>query len=209
MTETKLPYTSFQARTQWYMSRWGPPAFVRKFLMEDGRTVVGVMAFPPMATDSNARNWWTFATNGISERRFPCVEEPHGKPAHRLELIAYANAAADWIPGLLVELGRYAFEHRSGLAVGHTIPVIPKPGNMWSGYLLIRPRLEPDEFNPLGIDIGIGDDWVFLAEIVGLKDDELRLAINVGGPEFAKSVLAGRAAALAIDVDRASLLADA
>lgn len=171
--------------------------------MEDGRTKLGIMAFPPVAS---TRNWWTFATNGISERRMPCIEEPHGDPARRLELITYASDSADWISELLIEIARYPFEHRSGLAIGHTLPVTSKQGNLWSGYLLLRPRLEPEEFNPLGIDVGIGNDWVFFAEVMGLKGDELRLAVELGGPEFTTKVVTGRAELLAIDVDRTTFL---
>lgn len=203
MSSSKLGYTGYQARTQWYMNHWGAPAFVREALMEDGRTKLGIMAFPPVAS---TRNWWTFATNGISERRMPCIEEPHGDPARRLELITYASDSADWISELLIEIARYPFEHRSGLAIGHTLPVTSKQGNLWSGYLLLRPRLEPEEFNPLGIDVGIGNDWVFFAEVMGLKGDELRLAVELGGPEFTTKVVTGRAELLAIDVDRTTFL---
>jgi hypothetical protein len=47
MANPKLGYTAYQARTQWYMNHWGLPAFVREVLMEDGRTKLGIMAFPP------------------------------------------------------------------------------------------------------------------------------------------------------------------
>jgi len=206
MTTERLGYTAYQARTQWYMNHWGPAAFVREALMEDGCTKLGVMAFPPVARNREGRSWWTFATNGMSERRMPCVEDPHGDPSHRLELVTYARAAADWISELLIEMARYPFEHRSGLTVGHTMPVTPKPGNLWAGYLLLFPRLEPKEFNPLGIEVGIGSDWVFFAEVMGLKADELQLAIEFGGPQFASKFVNGRAAGLTIDVDRSSLL---
>ncbi len=159
MTTPKLGYTAYQARTQWYTTHWGIPAFVREALMEDGRTKLGILAFSP---NNQGRSWWTFATNGMSERRMPCVEEPHGDPSHRLELVTYAHASADWICELLVEMARYPFEHRAGLAVGQTLPITPKPHNLWSGYLLMLPRLEPEEFNPLAIDVGIGDDWISL-----------------------------------------------
>jgi hypothetical protein len=203
MATPKREYTTYQARTQWYMDHWGLPAFVREALMEDGRTQLGVMAFPP---DDEVRRWWTFATNGMSERRMPCIEPPHGDPRHRLELIAYARASADWISDLLIEMARYPFEHRSGFAVGHTIPVTPRPGHLWSGYLFLYPRLEPEEFNPMAIDAGLGDDWILFAEVVGLKADELRRAIEVGGPEFTTTCVADGTESLAIDVDRATLL---
>src|ERR1044071_2116112 len=103
--------------------------------MEDGQTKLGIMAFAP----GKGREWWTFATNGMSERRLPCIEEPHGDPSHRLELITYARESADWICELLTEMAGYPFEHRSGLTNGHTLPVTPKRGNLWSGYLLLSP----------------------------------------------------------------------
>jgi hypothetical protein len=36
--------------------------------------------------------------------------------------------------------------------------------------------VQPAKFNPLPIDVGIGDDWIFFAEVLGLKEDELRRA---------------------------------
>jgi hypothetical protein len=171
--------------------------------MEDGRTKLGIMAFPP---NNKGRSWWTIATNGMSERRMPCIENPHGDPRNRLELITYARASADWICELLIEMARYPFEHRSGFAIGHTLPVTPKPGNLWSGYLLLSPKLEPEEFNPLPIDVGIGDDWIFFAEVMGLKADELQQAIDIGGPEFTATCVPEGADALVIDLDRATLL---
>jgi hypothetical protein len=203
MATPKLGYTAYQARTQWYMNHWGVPAFVREALLEDGRTKLGVMAFAP---NTRGRNWWTIATNGMSERRMPCIEQPHGDPRRRLELITYAQASADWICELLIEMARYPFEHRSGLAIGHTLPVTAKPGNLWSGYLLLSPRLELKEFNPLAIDVGIGDDWIFFAEVMGLKEDELRRAIDIGGPEFAAAFVPDEPENLAIDNDRNGLL---
>jgi hypothetical protein len=136
----------------------------------------------------------------------PCIENPHGDPSHRLELITYARASAEWICELLVEMARYPFEHRSGFAIGHTLPVTRKRDNLWSGYLILSPRLEPEEFNPLVIDVGIGDDWIFFAEVMGLKADELRRAIDYGGPKFTATCVGERAADLVIDVDRGSLL---
>ncbi|HEX5223098.1 MAG TPA: suppressor of fused domain protein [Verrucomicrobiae bacterium] len=205
MSSTKLGYTSYQARTQWYMNHWGSPESVRGALMEDGRTKLGIMRFAPASTSD--RRHWTFGTNGMSERRMPCVAWPHGDPSHRLELIAYANNPCDWISDLLVELAHYPFLHQSVLAVGHTLPVSQKTGNLWSGYLLARPRFEPEEFNPLAIEIGFGSDWVFYAELLGLKADELRVAIEIGGSEFFHKFVAGRRDSLLLDVERNSLLA--
>ncbi len=189
MDTPKLGYTAYQARTQWYMNHWGLPAFVRETFMEDGRTKLGIMAFPP---NDKGRRWWTFATNGMSERRMPCIEDPHGDPRHRLELVTYARASADWICELLAEMARYPFSHRSGFAIGHTLPVTAKPGNLWSGYLILSPKLEPAEFNPLAFDVGIGDDWIFFAEVIGLKADELRQAIEIGGSQVCGDFSAGR-----------------
>lgn len=203
MAQVKLGYTAYQARTQWYINHWGLPAFVREHLMEDGRTKLGIMAFPP---NDKGRSWWTFATNGMSERRMPCIEEPHGDPRYRLELITYAQASADWICELLLEMALYPFDHMSGFTIGHTLPVTPTQGNLWSGYLILSPKLEPEEFNPLAIDVGIGDDWIFFAEVMGLKAEELERAIDVGGPKFTVTCVSDRAENLVIDVDRPSLL---
>jgi hypothetical protein len=194
MSTRKLGYTGYQARTQWYMNHWGRPAAVHEALMEDNATKLGVMSFARQVPQG--AEGWIYATN----------EEPHGDPAHRLELVAYGASQAAWVTAFLVELCRYPFQHGSGLSIGHTLPVSPKPGNLWAGYLLLRPRLEPEEFNPLAIDIGIGDDWVFFAEVMGLKQDELQLAIELGGSEFTRRFVAGRMDALAIDRDRPSLL---
>lgn len=203
MPEPKPGYTAYQARTQWYMNHWRLPAFVRESTMEDGRTKLGVMAFPPKV---GGRDWWTYATNGLSERRMPCLEKPHGDPRHRLELVVYAQDSADWIVDLLAELARYPFQHRCGLAVGHTLFVTPKPGDLWAGYLVSAPQLETEEFNPLAIDVGIGDDWIFFAAVMGLKADELQRAIEVGGPQFTESHPFEFVEDLLIDLDRDSLL---
>jgi hypothetical protein len=203
MAGPQLGYTAYQARTQWYMNHWGPPEFIRESLMEDGRTKLGIMAFAP---NDKGRDWWTFATNGMSERRMPCIEKPYGDPSHRIELITYAQASAEWICEHLAEMARYPFDHRSGIAIGHTLPVTSKPCNLWSGYLVLSPKLEPEEFNPLAIDVGIGDDWIFFAEVMGLKADELRRAIDDGGLKFTESCVSDRAEDLVIDVDRAPLL---
>jgi hypothetical protein len=203
MATPKLGYTAYQARTQWYMNQWGLPAFVRNALMEDGLTKLGIMAFAP---NREGRSWWTIATNGMSERRMPCIERPHGDPSHRLELITYARDSADWICELLIEMARYPFEHRSGLAVGHTLHVTAKLRDFWSGYLIVSPKLEPSEFNPMAIDVGIGDDWIFFAEVMGLKADELLYAIDNDGPTFTEAFVTDEAEALLIDIDRASVL---
>jgi hypothetical protein len=85
------------------------------------------------------------------------------------------------------------------------MPVSPRPGHLWSGYLLSWPRLESEEFNPLGIDCDLGDS-VFFAEVVGLLDDELQRAIDIGGPAFANTVLEPRGEVTLLDVPRRSLL---
>src|SRR5215470_6708632 len=110
MNSAKLGYTAYQARTQWYLNHWGPPAFVRESVMEDAQTKFGVMGFAPVAPDEEGRHWWTYATNGMSERRMPCLEQPHGDPAHRLELVTYSNSRSDWVSDLLVEMAKYPFE---------------------------------------------------------------------------------------------------
>lgn len=203
MATPKPSYTAYQARTQWYMNHWGVPASIREELMEDGQTKLGIMSFPP---NKRGRGWWTFATNGMSERRMPCIEEPHGNPNHRLELMTYARESADWICELLISMARYPFENRSGFAIGHTLPVTPKAGNLWSGYLLLSPKLEPEEFNPLAIDVGLGEDWIFFAEVMGLKTDELQRAIAIGGPNFTDTAVPHEVGSLMIDIDRANLL---
>jgi len=65
--------------------------------------------------------------------------------------------------------------------------------------------VQPAKFNPLPIDVGIGDDWIFFAEVLGLKEDELQRAIEIGGPKFAATFTSGTAD-LTIDADRPSLL---
>jgi len=118
----------------------------------------------------------------------PCLEQPHDDPRFRLETVAYASSDAPWVVDLLLELARYPFVHGSGLSIGHTVPVNAPGQNPWCGYLLARPVWEPEGFNPLAIDIGLGDDWVFFAQPIGLLDDELKLAIEIGGPAFGKQL---------------------
>ena len=152
--------------------------------MDDGATSLGVMVFPPRDDAAVAsRSFWTFATNGLSERRMPCRVPPHGDPSHRLELIAYTQEYAEWVELLLAELAAYPFIHGSGLAVGHTLPVRADAENPWHGYLLNPLLCEAEDFDPLAIDLGF-DDWVFYAQVVGLLGPELETAISIGGPAF-------------------------
>jgi len=208
MREGRLGYSTYQGRSQWYMNHWGLPESVRETVMEDPAVKLGVMLFGPDQTEPSRRPYWTFATNGMSERRMPCLSEPHGEPEHRLEILAYSTQPVDWVADLLVEIARYPFRHLSGFWIGHTMPVIPKDGTLWRGYVLTWPRLEPEEFNPLGIDIGIGHDHVFFGQVIGLKPDELDVAIEMGGPSFMENVVGDYAEPhpSPIDRDRPSFL---
>ena len=206
MSESKIGYTTYQGRSEWYIRRWGKPIRVKKTFMEDGTTRLGIMTFAP-GSDRSIKPHWIYATNGISERRMPCERRPHGDPSHRIELVACAREASDWVAELLIEMAHYPFHHRSGLNIGHTVPVTPRPGNLWDGYLLSWPLCEPDDFNPLAIDIGI-EDWVFFAQVIGLKTDELDVAMRIGGPAFMKRVVVKNCGIdlSPLDVDRVSLL---
>ncbi len=201
-------YSSYQGRSQWYIDHWGHPDAVHESIMEDGKVLLGVMAFGPDQTEPERRQYWTFATNGMSERRMPCLSDPHGQPEHRIELLAYSREPASWVAELLMEMARYPYKHSSGLWIGHTMPVNSHEGALWGGYVLTWPRLEPEEFNPLGIDIGLGSDQVFFAQVVGLKRDELELAIEIGGPSFMHDVVGDFATPdpSPIDIDRPSFL---
>lgn len=178
---TTREYTSYQGRTLWLLPRFSVPKQIHPFEMEDGKTKVGVMEFAPFDLDGIQRTHWTYATNGMSERRMPCRNEPHGDPKFRIELIGYSSSKADWVIKLLHALTLYPFQHESGFSVGHTLPVdAPRP-RLWDGYLLVNPLLEPDDFNPLAIDIGI-EDWVFFVQVFGLVGPELAYGIDQGGP---------------------------
>ena len=159
--------------------------------MEDASIKLGVMVFPPRAASAGlpARAHFIYATNGMSERRMPCRVEPHGRPDWRVELLAYTSVEAPWVAELLIEMARYPFIHGSGFAIGHTLPVQAGAQNLWHGYLLTKPRLEPATINPLVIDIGIGPDWVFHVQVFGLVGAELEEAIKIGDPAFAERYL--------------------
>jgi hypothetical protein len=176
------PYTAYQARSHWYIQHFGLPARVDKSQMEDSETSLGVMVFPP--STEKGRAVWTFCTNGMSERRMPCLNQPHGDPRYRCELVAYAYRDEPWIVELLATLAKYPFLGGSGLSLGHTIPVLPEHQKPWAGYLLTAPVLEPETFNPLPIEVGFGNDRVIFLQVVGLLADELQLAMEVGGPKF-------------------------
>ena len=178
--------SSYQARSLWCMQHWGPPSHLRKEQMEDGMTKLGIMLFPPTPATAGfaGRGHFTYATNGMSERRMPCREEPHASPEFRIELVAYTRSEAPWVSDLLLEMARYPFLHGSGFAIGHTLPVQVSARDLWSGYLLSKPRLESETFNPMPIDIGIGEDWTFYAQVFGLLEHELEEAIDLGGPAF-------------------------
>jgi hypothetical protein len=204
-----LSYTTYQARSQWYIEHWGPPGGVHEAMMEDGVTKVGVMVFPPRQTDSpeETREIWTYATNGMSERRMPCRKQPHGDPSHRLELVAYTREEAPWVAELLLELARYPFEHESGLAIGQTLPV--KAGNeaLWFGYLLTNPLVEVEEFNPLPIRTRVEPDWIFHAQVFGLGREDLAAAMELGGRAFEEQFFGGLTVEMCVlDVRRGSLV---
>jgi hypothetical protein len=193
------------------MKHWGAPTRVKESFMEDGTTRLGVMVFSPDSTPQGSklaiRPYRVYATNGMAQRRMPCEQEPHGDPSKRIELIAYARQDNEWVTDLLIELARYPFRYRSGFEVGHTLPVTPKPGNLWSGYLLSYPRCEPEEFDPLPLYSEI-EDWTFFAQVIGLKADELELAIKIGGPAFMEDRIADdcHLDISPLDVDRKSIL---
>lgn len=176
----KLGYTSYQGRTTWLLPHFSVPKEVHSFEMEDGKTQLGVMEFAP-AHDRVQRSFWTYATNGMSERRMPCKNEPHGDPKFRVELIGYASNQADWVIQLLHAMAMYPFQQKSGFVVGHTLPVDAPQPRLWDGYLLVNPLLEPEDFNPMAIDIGIAD-WIFFVQVFGLVGPELEFGIEEGGP---------------------------
>ena len=181
-------------------------------MMEDSQTKLGIMEFAPRQDEEVSRPFWTYATNGMSERRMPCENQPHGDPRFRTELIAYSLNSADWIVDLLHEIALYPFNHRSGLAIGHTMPVQQDQSSQWSGYLLCDPLFEPEDFNPLPIDIGIEPDWVFFVQIAGLLDSELKMGISDGGSAIAEKLKARHAQSRAgqspafLDISRKAVL---
>src|SRR5262245_13044623 len=104
-----LGYTTYQGRSHWYIQHWGSLQHVREGFMEDDVTKIGVMVFSPNTNQNVAREFWTYASNGMSERRMPCLVEPHGDPEHRLELLAYSRAYSPWIEDLILEIAQYPF----------------------------------------------------------------------------------------------------
>jgi len=204
--------TGYQGRSVWYVKFFGVPIDIHKALMEDGKTALGIMKYAPVRNERLIRSHWVYATNGMSERRMPCHERPHGDPKFRVELIAYSESESPWIVELLCAMAQYPFVHRSGFSANQTIPVTDPNPHLWDGYLLLTPPVEPDDINPLAVDIGIGDDWVFHLQVVGLKRQELAFAIQDGGEAFAERYLPGPGGSdelrrfLCLDRRRASLL---
>jgi hypothetical protein len=183
MSPTSANREGYQARSVWYLKYLGPPTRLIKNKMEDG-TDLAVFEIDP-STRPNRSGVWTYITNGMAERRMPCVEEPHGDPSIRLELMAYSNAKADWIVELLTEMARYPFQHSSGFAVGHTIPVDSGVTALWQGYVLTKPLLEDEEFNPQNVFLGsIPDDPTLFIQVIGLRRPEVEWASEHGGPAF-------------------------
>ncbi len=185
-------YSGYQGRSFWYMKYFGVPIDIHKSLMEDGKTRLGVMEFGPVQNERLRRSHWVYATNGMSERRMPCEEKPHGE-IRNFETepdCLFRFASAPWIIELLSSMAHYPFVHRSGFMANHTIPVTNPNPHLWDGYLLLAPPAEPEEINPLAVDIGIGADWVFHLQIIGLKMPELEFAIKNGGSDFAANNLA-------------------
>jgi hypothetical protein len=200
--------TTYQARSAWLMQWLGPPAEMMADVMEDGSTEVGILFFPPFAgsTDVRRRSHHVLVSNGISERRMPCINEPHGPREFRAEVMAYTRDASPELATLLLNLGRLPFESGTGLLAGQTLANTGQ--GLWSGFLLWEPLLEDDEFNPVGFDLGFAEDFVFHVLVIGLKADEWEEVRRIGGVAFAQRYLHKDMDVenLLLDQDRPSLL---
>ena len=208
MTEEITP---LQARSVWCMRHFGADVQVHRRGLDDPRVSFGVMEFRCDGLSYHGARHRAYLTNGMSERGMPWREEPT-IPAHlrryRLELLAVTHHRADWVIDLLTEMAQYPFLNRTGFAFGDTIPVNDAVLKSWQGYVLGLPP-NHDELNPLGIVAdGLDGDPVFWLNVIGLKQDELRIGVDRGGEELLESLFAaaGHQELLFLDSERLSLL---
>jgi Suppressor of fused protein (SUFU) len=204
---SSFPQDGYGMRSVWYLKHFGSPIHIHDCTTVDAPRL-GIMEFAPQTDDERQRPFWTYATNGMSERAMPNEREPRGRIHARLELIAYTQMQAPWVVSLLADLVRYPFVHRCGLYFGHTLPVELNARGLWSGYVIAVPPCEKAEFRPLGWDWGIAPDWVDFAQVVGLAGSELEFAERGGGAVLAKRVSEkAMPSNLFLDVQRALLFA--
>jgi hypothetical protein len=156
-SRSRFPQEGYGVRSVWYLKHFGSPLNIHESQTNDGPRL-GIMEFEPQADREQKRMFWTYATNGMSERAMPNEFEPKSPAGRRLELIAYSRQKAPWVVNLLSDFARYPFVHRCGLYFGHTVPVASGGRTLWSGYVLAPPPCEVEEFRPLGLDWGIAPD---------------------------------------------------
>lgn len=194
-------YSAYQARSAWFIRHFGDEVNLWRSDMEDGQTTLAVMEFAPVANESLNRPFWTYVTNGMSQRQMPIPPGRKGKKQVRLELFAYTREQSDWLVPLLDVLANYPFVHTSPMGVGFTLLVSKSYRKLWGGYLVTRPTQEAGDFSPMGFETGIAPDVLHFAQLVGLTTEEMNFAAREGGMELAERLsAAGNSSRLFLDV---------
>jgi hypothetical protein len=183
-------FISYQTRSAWYLRHFGEEYSFYQSEMEDGQTALAVMEFFPRLKHTPRRSFWTYATNGMSERRMPEQGTPRGRRQPRLEVLAYTRDEATWIVRLLEVFANYPFVHSTRLGVGFTLPVTKSYRKLWAGYLLIPPVNEAKDFTPLTFDATILPDPIGFVQLVGLTKEEMYLVAKEGGMELVERLVA-------------------
>jgi hypothetical protein len=194
-------YKAYQARSAWYVRYFGEEVTIYQSEMEDGQTLLAVMEFAPRR-DEPRRKFWTYVTNGMSERRMPGEDQTQKKRHVRLELFACTHERSEWLVTLLDVLANYPFVHDTMLGVGFTLPVTKSYRGLWGGYLIARPVNEAADFTPLPFNTGVAPDIVAFAQVVGLTTEETYFATKEGGVALVERLtdLSPQASRLLLDV---------
>jgi hypothetical protein len=194
-------YSAYQARSAWCIRHFGDEVNLWRSDMEDGKTTLAIMEFAPFESETVKRPFWTYVTNGMSQRQLPIPPGRKGKKQIRLELFAYAREQSEWLAPLLDVLANYPFVHSSPMGLGFTLLVSKSYRKLWGGYLVTRPSNEADDFSPMGFETGIAPDILQFAQVVGLTTEEMYFAAREGGMELAERLsAAGKPARLFLDV---------
>jgi hypothetical protein len=193
-------YTAYQARSAWYIRHFGDEVNLWRSDMEDGQTTLAVMEFAPVNTESLRRPFWTYITNGMSQRQLPRPAGRKGKRHVRLELFAYAREQSEWLVPLLDVLANYPFVHTSPIGIGFTLLVSKSYRKLWGGYLVTRPTNEAEDFSPMEFDTGIAPDILRFAQVVGLTTEEMYFVAREGGMELVERLSAQKSTRLFLDV---------
>jgi hypothetical protein len=186
MTSTKQQVTAH------FLVHWGVPRdFHLRWPLADGQDFA-IMEFPAAGDRQTCR----FATNGMS-----AIPQGSGKASVRTEIYACSDNSHPWVIELLDALARYPIRHQTCLNEYDTISVGPidRDRSQFTAILLAPPSA--DEKESLGAIATDYAEATLVHQVVGIFDDECKLAIEEGGEELWRR-LSSLGRRLALDAER-------